>query len=113
MERTVVAVPQVPALQVAFALMGAGVLFGGFSKNVPAKRVVLPITIILFGVVWLESIRRTFDPPVLVLHAFAVFMALNGATAMRTVRFCSRCGATIQEGKRRTICEDCSSKRTH
>ena len=105
-----VAVPQVPALQVAFALMGVGVLFGGFSKNVPVKRVVLPITIILFGIVWLESLRRTFDPPVLVLDAFAVFMAVNGASALRTVRFCSRCGATIQEGKRRKICADCSSK---
>ena len=105
-----VAVPEVPELQVAFALMGGGVLFGGFSKNVPLKRIVLPITIILFGFVWLESIRRTFDPPVLVLDGFAVFMAVNGARALRTVRFCSRCGATIQEGRRRKICKDCSSK---
>ena len=105
-----VAVPRVPALQVAFALMGGCVLFGGFSKNVPVKRLLLPVTVILFGIVWLESMRRTFDPPVLVLHAFAVFMAVSGARALRTVRFCSRCGATIQDRKRRTICKDCSSK---
>jgi hypothetical protein len=45
-ERSVVSVPLKPGLQVAFALTLAGIVFTIYSRNVRAKRIVLPITLV-------------------------------------------------------------------
>ena len=62
-----VSVPRHPDLQIAFGLMIAGIVFGAHSRNVRAKRIVLPIILALFSWVFIESIRRTLDPPVIIL----------------------------------------------
>ena len=60
-----VSVPRHPDLQIALGLMIAGIVFGAHSRNVRAKRIVLPIILALFSWVFIESIRRTLDPPVI------------------------------------------------
>lgn len=104
-----VAAPKVPILQVGFVLTIAGIMFTLYSRSVRQKRVVLPVTIALFSMVWLEGARRTFDPPTFVLSAFAFLLAFNGVRVLQYIRYCSRCGATIQDRKRRMICRSCSS----
>jgi len=102
-----VSVPRHPDLQIAFGLMIAGIVFGAHSRNVRAKRIVLPIILALFSWVFIESIRRTLDPPVIILVVLSAILMWNGIKAMRQVRFCARCGRTLQDKSKRKFCTEC------
>lgn len=106
-----VSVPRVPGLQVTFALTLAGIAFTVFSRNVRQKRVVLPVTIVLFSVLWLESLRQTVAPPTAVLAVFASMLIVNGIVVYRRIHYCTRCGRTLQDGRRRKVCNQCSAVR--
>ena len=102
-----VSVPRHPDLQIAFALMIGGIVYGANSRNVRAKRVILPIILSLFSFVFLESIRRTIDPPTIVLVVLAAILMWNGIAALRQVRYCDRCGRTLQDRSKRKTCKEC------
>jgi Na+/H+-dicarboxylate symporter len=102
-----VSVPRHPDLQIAFGLMIVGIVVGSHSRNVRAKRIVLPIILALFSWVFIESIRRTLNPPVIVLVVLSAILMWNGIKAMRQVRFCARCGRTLQDKSKRKLCKEC------
>ena len=104
-----VSVPRIPELQIAFVFTIGGIAFIIFSRNVRQKRVVLPITIVLFSIVWLESVRRTVAPPTVVLATFALALLANGIFAYRRIHYCTRCGRTLQDGRRRKFCNQCAA----
>ena len=87
--------------------MIAGIVFGSHSRNVRAKRFVLPIILALFSWVFIESIRRTIDPPVIVLVVLSAILMWNAIRAMRQVRFCARRGRTLQDKSKRKLCAEC------
>lgn len=103
----VVSVPKEPDLQIAFALMIVGIVFSTHSRNVRAKRLVLPVILALFSFVFLESVRRTIDPPGFVLVVLAAILMWNGLAAVRQIRYCDRCGRTLQDRSRRKTCKEC------
>jgi len=105
----VVSVPRIPGLQVAFGLTLAGIVFTVYSRNVRVKRVVLPVTIVLFSVVWLESLRHGAGAPTAVLVVFALILIANGIAVYRRIHYCTRCGRTLQEGRRRKLCKQCAA----
>lgn len=94
-------------LHVAFWITIGGMMISNWSRNVRLKRIVLPLTLSLFCAVWLESCRLTANPPMPVLLVIAGFMAVRVARAVRTARYCTQCGRTMQPKRRRKRCPEC------
>lgn len=103
-----VAVPHIPRLQLAFWCTIGGIAIITMSRNVPLKRVIVPITFFLFSYVWLESVRVAFDPPAIVLGLLAIPLTVNGIRVARQIKYCARCGHTL-ENPRRRICNECKA----
>jgi hypothetical protein len=72
-------------LAIAFSLSSAGLLFVLSSRNVRAKRVVLPLTLIVFHVLAFQAVQRSGAlaqiPPAVVAAA----LALNAVYVARVV----------------------------
>ena len=94
---------------IGFFLSFAGIVYVLLSRNVRAKRIVLPITIFVFSGFWFEMFRRSTLQPnnVLILVAIGVF--LNAIWVIRALHYCSRCGRTFQRGRRgrKDLCPTC------
>ena len=103
-----ISVPHVPRLQVAVWATIGGIAIITMSRNVPLKRVIVPITFLLFSYVWLESVRVAFDPPVVVLGLLAIPLTVNGLRVAGQIKYCPRCGHTLDNPRRR-ICKECKA----
>ena len=53
------AIPATPPLVVGFLLSFGGIAFVLLSRNVGRKRLILPITLVLFSAVWWEIFRES------------------------------------------------------
>jgi hypothetical protein len=108
-DHPVIAVPHVPRLQVAFWLTIGGIAIITMSRKLRLKRVVAPLTFVLFSYVWLEGFRLAFDPPAFVLALFCIPLTVNGLRVLGKIRYCARCGHTLEEGRRRRLCKECAA----
>jgi hypothetical protein len=87
--------PLTPAFGFAFAASFAGIAFTLASRNVRAKRVVFPVTVVVFHVMVFTLLRRApafaHFSPILI----ATLLAANAIQTLRIVRFCESCGRTM------------------
>ena len=98
-----------PALALAFLVSFAGIAFVLWSRNVPAKRIVLPLALVLFSGVWLEMFHRSTLANNNVLAGVTVALLLNAIWVTRIVRYCAQCGRTFQHSAtgNKTLCPGC------
>lgn len=97
----------------AFAVSFVGLSFVFWSRNVPAKRVVLPITLAIFSGLLFELYRGAMlRPSNNVLTLLAVALAVNALWMMRRVHYCAQCGRTFQRGLPgdKTHCPTCATQ---
>ncbi len=97
----------------AFVVSFLGLSFVFWSRNVPAKRIVLPITLAIFSGLLFEMYRRAMLlPSSNVLSLLAVALVLNALWLMRRVRYCAQCGRTFQRGLPgdKTHCPGCATQ---
>ena len=97
----------------AFVVSFIGMSFVFWSRNVPTKRIVLPLTLLIFSGLLFEMYRRAmFVQKNDVLTILAVALALNAAWVMRRVRYCAQCGRTFQRGLPgdKTHCPSCATQ---
>ena len=89
-------IPVTPATGAAFAASFAGVVFIMMSRNVRAKRVVLPLTLLVFSALWLTLFRQgALGQRVSPLVVGAALLA-NAGWVFRAIRYCDACGRTVQ-----------------
>jgi hypothetical protein len=100
-----------PGLAIAFALSMTGILLVIFSRNVSIKRVVLPITLVVFHWMVFVIIRRSNALPGLPTIGLIALLAANALYVFRVIRFCPKCGRTFQgslRGNPDVRCPTCS-----
>jgi hypothetical protein len=89
--------PFYPVVLVLLAMSGLGILTVLLSKNVRLKRVVLPVTLVLFSIaafgVVLGSGSLTGQP--ITLIAVAAVLVLNALWVSYIFKFCAVCGRTM------------------
>lgn len=88
-------------------------LFFRFSKNVPLKRAVFPISLILTTVVFLYVVWNMMENGGAILYIFSVFAIAIGIANYRSTAFCDSCYAMTYSGvpfKRPVVCSACGSK---
>ena len=95
-------------LAIPMSLAFAGMAFVAFSKNVRAKRVILPITLVVFHALWLDIFRRATGAPIPVLVLVACALIANAVAVFQKTHFCSRCGRTFGKDEG-AICSDCEA----
>jgi NADH pyrophosphatase NudC (nudix superfamily) len=97
----------------AFVVSFVGLSFVFWSRNVPAKRIVLPTTLAIFSGLLFELYRRAMLlPSNNVLSLLAVALVLNALWVMRRVHYCAQCGRTFQRGLPgdKTHCPACATQ---
>ncbi len=95
----------------AFTVSFIGMSFVFWSRNVPAKRIVLPLTLLIFSGLLFELYRRAMLlPSNNVLTILGVALVLNALWVVRRVHYCAQCGRTYQRGLPgdKTHCPDCA-----
>lgn len=102
-------IPLTPNLAVAFAVSMGGIVTMLFSHNVRLKRVVLPITLLVFHVLVFIVIERSGGLFHLPASALAALLALNALYVFRVVGYCSTCGRSVQRSLIRGASVRCSS----
>ena len=89
--------PLTPTLGIAFVASFAGIAYVLLSRNASAKRIVLPITLVIFSSLWFALFQAselaTRVPPWLV----GLGLVANAAWVLRAVRYCAMCGRTMQD----------------
>ena len=97
----------------AFVVSFIGMSFVFWSRNVPAKRIVLPLTLLIFSGLLFELYRRAMLlPSNNVLTILGAALLLNALWVMRRVRYCAHCGRTFQRGLPgdKTHCPACATQ---
>jgi predicted RND superfamily exporter protein len=103
------AFPATPAVLAPLMLSIGGIAFVLASRNVRAKRIVLPITIVVFSAVWFEMFRRASAQTMFVLVFVALALVANGLWVYRRIGYCSRCGRTVQDLREGAVCKGCAA----
>ena len=100
-----------PGLIAAFLASFAGIAFVLLSRNVQAKRVALPITLLVFSGVWFEIFRRATGSSGMVLGLVAGGLLANAIWVTRRIAYCTTCGRTVQDPSsgNPTRCSECSA----
>jgi hypothetical protein len=100
-----------PSLIAAFLASFAGIVFVLLSRNVHAKRIALPITLVVFSGVWFEIFRRATDSSGVILGLVAAGLLANALWVTRRIAYCKTCGRTVQDLSRAnpTQCSECSA----
>ncbi len=100
-----------PELLVAFLASIAGIAFVLLSRNVGVKRVVLPITLVVFSGVWFEVFRRATSSSGIILALVGAGLLANAVWVMRRVSYCTTCGRTVQDqsASKASRCPGCSA----
>ena len=91
--------PRIPLtldLALAFAASFGGILLTLLGRNVLLKRVVLPITLVVFHAMVFTIIRRSGALSDLPTVALVALLALNALYVFRVVGYCATCGQTVQ-----------------
>ena len=89
-----------------------GILVMMRSVSIPLKRIVLPLTLLIFHVTGFLIFVRADDAPPLPRWAVAVLLALNAAWVWHTTRYCESCGRTVQvpfASKAPARCDRCTT----
>lgn len=97
----------------AFVVSFIGMSFVFWSRNVPAKRIVLPLTLLIFSGLLFELYRRAmFVQKSTVLTVLAGGLMLNAVWVMRRIHYCAHCGRTFQRGLPgdKTHCPGCATQ---
>ena len=97
----------------AFVVSFIGMSFVFWSRNVPAKRIVLPLTLLIFSGLLFEMYRRAILlPSYNVLIILGLGLVLNAVWVIRRVRYCALCGRTFQRGLAgdKTHCPACATQ---
>lgn len=89
--------PSTPLIMAIFVLSFAGTAYTLFSRNARVKRVVLPVSLVVFSVVGFVFIRRSDALPQISDLLLVALLALNAIYTMRVIRFCPTCGRTVQQ----------------
>lgn len=94
----------------AFLASVAGIGFVYLSRNVQAKRVALPIALLVFSGLWFEIFRRATDSSAVMLALVAAVLLANAIWFARRISYCSVCGRTVQDqsGGTPPKCAQCS-----
>lgn len=94
----------------AFLASFAGIGFVYLSRNVQAKRVALPITLLVFSGLWFEIFRRATDSSAVILALVATVLLANAIWFARRISYCTVCGRTVQgqSGGDPLKCAQCS-----
>lgn len=100
-----------PELLMAFLVSFAGIAFLILSRNVGVKRVVLPITLVVFSGVWFEVFRRATSSSGIILALVGAGLLANAFWVMRRLAYCTACGRTMQDqsGSKALRCPRCSA----
>jgi uncharacterized membrane protein len=100
-----------PELLVAFLASMAGIAFVLLSRNVAVKRIVLPITLVVFSVMWLEVFRRATSSSGIILALVGAGLLVNAVWVMRRLSYCTACGRTMQDQSptKASRCPGCSA----
>jgi hypothetical protein len=89
-------IPLTLDLALAFAASFGGILVTLFSRNVRVKRIVFPITVVVFHVMAFTIIRRSGALAEVPTVALVAPLTLNAFFAFRLVGYCATCGRTMQ-----------------
>ncbi len=94
----------------AFLASFAGIGFVYVSRNVQAKRIALPITLLVFSGLWFEIFRRATDGSAVTLVLVAAVLLANAIWYARRTLYCAECGRTFQDksGSNALKCARCS-----
>jgi hypothetical protein len=103
------AIPATPPVAIGFALSFGGIAFVLFSRDVVRKRIVLPITLVLFSLVWAEIFRRTSSPTPQTLALVGLALIANGVWVYRRIGYCASCGRTMQDQPAGKLCNECAA----
>ena len=106
--------PRIPLtldITLAFAASFAGILVTLLSRNVRVKRIVLPITLVVFHAMAFTIIRRSGALAELPTVALVALLALNAFFTFRLVGYCVNCGRTVQGFRPKgsvVLCSECA-----
>jgi len=103
------AIAATPPIVVGFLLSFGGIAFVLFSRNVGRKRLVLPITLVLFSALWWEIFRESSASTAAVLGVMAVALIANGMWVYKHITYCSTCGRTLQDRPAGGLCAECAA----
>jgi NADH pyrophosphatase NudC (nudix superfamily) len=96
-----------PDLTAAFILFMLGFMYLFWGKNVRFKRLVAPVSIIIFSAFGFEVFRRATQAPALVLFLVCIGLAVNAIRVHAKIRYCPHCGRTVEKVGR-DLCSRCS-----
>lgn len=96
----------------SFVVAFLGISFVLWSRNVLAKRIVLPITLLVFSGLVFELYRRAMFQDRNALTFITVALTVNAIWIIRRVRYCAQCGRTFQRGLPgdKTHCPECATQ---
>jgi hypothetical protein len=78
---------------------------------VAAKRIVLPITTVVFSALWLDGFRRATAPSIQLMLLVGAALIVNGFWVLHAIRYCEACGRTFQHSTSGvTTCSSCSDE---
>lgn len=97
-----------PDVAVLFALSIAGIAFTLFSQASSVKRIVLPLTLIVFHIVVFLILHRsgasaTFSPAIVVAA-----LAANAGMVWWRIGYCVACGRTVADRGAAVRCQSCA-----
>jgi hypothetical protein len=104
-------IPLTPGFATAILLSIIGLAFVLASRNVPTKRVVLPLTLLVFSAAFFLAFRQSHWADQIPAILIALALLLNAIWVWRVIAYCVRCGRTFQQpwrGPRDTLCDECS-----
>jgi hypothetical protein len=98
-----------PDLAFAFGLSTAGTFFVIFSRDVRAKRIVLPAMLVVSSLMIFLIIERNKALPQFPPIAVVAVLLLNALFVFRIIAYCPACGRTIQRSLLRGTLGPCPS----
>ena len=100
-------------LAIAFAASFVGIVFVIFSKDARLKRVILPLTLLIFSAMVYVIIQRAGALASWPSFLVPALLLLNAAWVFRSIRSCDLCGRSVQvpiTHKGRVVCGACGTE---
>ena len=102
-------IPLTPDVGALFAVSFVGIVFTMFSRNVWAKRLVLPPTLLVFHVMAFLILQRSNALPQIAPVWIGLALLLNAAYVLRAIAYCPTCGRTVTGTLARRPAGPCSA----